>query len=121
MRPLPLLTALAVLAGLAACAPASPPAVLTSGGAAPTPAETACIAAVEGQISRTGVTVRASETTGAETRMTLDAPGAAAPWACVADASGAVRRVSYTGARIGDGPAGANLTGATPTGATPTG
>lgn len=94
MRPFP---ALVVLASLAACAPAAtPPTVLSSGGA-PSVAETACISAVEGQTGRTGVTVRSSTATATGASLTLDVPGAAAPWTCEANQDGRIERVSYAG------------------------
>lgn len=95
------LVATLVLAGLAACAPAkAPPTVLSTGAApvVPTEATAACISAVEGQTGRTGVSVRASEATGTMTTVSLDVPGAAAPWSCVAGPDGKVERVTYTGA-----------------------
>ena len=93
-----------VLAGLAACSgPEAPPTVLSAGAAPSVPAgaTAACVSAVEGQTGRTGVTVLASEATGTATTVSLEVPGAAAPWSCVAGADGNVERVTYTGATGG--------------------
>lgn len=88
---------LVLAAGLAACAKAPAPPTVLSGGNGPDPAEVACISAVEGQTGRTGVTARATQSTGTETTVALDVPGAAAPWTCVADSQGKVMRVTYSG------------------------
>lgn len=98
------LVATLVLAALAACAPAkAPPTVLSAGAdpAAPTRATAACISAVEGQTGRTGVTALASEVTGTTTTVSLEVPGAAAPWSCVAGADGKVERATYAGGASG--------------------
>lgn len=88
----------AALAGLAACAPAeAPPTLLMGGAPAGTVAEAACVSAVEGQTSRVGVTVSASEASGPGTVVTLAVPGAAEPWSCLASADGRVERVTYAG------------------------
>lgn len=95
MRPLPCLL---LLAGLGACAPTpTPPVVLSGGPGMATGAESACVSAVEGQTERTGVTVAASEASATGTTVTLDVPGAAAPWTCVTDHDGRVSRVTYSG------------------------
>ena len=99
MRPF---ASIAVLALVAGCGPAAtPPTVLSGGAPATSAAESACVSAAEGQTGRTGVTVAAAEPTATGTSVTLEVPGAAAPWTCVADQDGGVARVTYSGGESG--------------------
>jgi hypothetical protein len=61
----------------------------------PSPAEGACLAAVVESTGAGDVRVLGSQASGANTIVTVEVPGAEAPWACTVTPDGAVAAVTY--------------------------